>query len=253
MRFVTIECSRRAALLGLALAAGLALAEDEQAIREILRTADRARGSMKGIIWDVEVHSVEGRREETLAFNISNRGFDFLAVYTAPPRQRDAKLLMVSRNMWFHRPGLSKPVPISQRQRLLGKAAYGDLAATNYAEEYDPARLPDETVDGQACHVFDLRAKSNKTTYDRIRYWVSRQSGLGVQAQFFTLSGKPIKTARMEYGNEGANEAGGKQAFVSRITFHDELIGQGTTTIRFGPPTLKALPDSLFDLNVMSR
>ena len=41
----------------------------------------------------------------------ANPAFDFLAVYTAPPRQRDAKLLMVNRNMWFHRPGLSKPVP----------------------------------------------------------------------------------------------------------------------------------------------
>ena len=135
----------------------------EPGTQAILRRADRARGNERGVTWNVTVTSCEREKEETLKFNISSRGFDLLAVYTAPPRQRNARLLMVNRNMWFHRPGLSKPVPISQRQRLLGKAAYGDLAATNYAEEYDATLLSEEELDGEWCLVFDLKAKLLKS------------------------------------------------------------------------------------------
>lgn len=221
--------------------------------KAVLRRADRARGSGEGVTWDVRVTSREGGREETLDFNVKNRGFDMLAVYTAPPRQRNAKLLMVNRNMWFCKPGLSKPVPISQRQRLLGKAAYGDLASTNYAEEYEPTVRPDEELDGRWCHVLDLKALSSRTTYDRIRYWVDRESGLGLQARFFTLSGKAIKVARMEYANRVPDRQGNPEDFISRIVIRDELLGKGETTIEFSPPALKPLPDSLFDLNLLNQ
>ncbi|OQA29382.1 MAG: hypothetical protein BWY59_00360 [Verrucomicrobia bacterium ADurb.Bin345] len=219
----------------------------------LLRRADRARGNERGVTWNVTVTSREREKEETLKFNISSRGFDLLAVYTAPPRQRNARLLMVNRNMWFHRPGLSKPVPISQRQRLLGKAAYGDLAATNYAEEYDATLLFEEALDGEWCLVFDLKAKTTRATYDRIHYWIARESGLGLQSRFFTLSGKAIKVARMEYENRILDENGQTQPFISRMTIRDELMGHSVTTIEFDSPGLKELPDSVFDLNLLTQ
>ncbi len=257
MRFVTINDAARARLAGFIavwLTTVLAWAEDHESATEILRRADEARGSMEGVVWSVDVHSVSGRREESLSFSVSNRAYDFLAVYTAPPRQRDARLLMVNRNMWFFRPGLSRAVPISQRQRLLGQAAYGDLASTNYAEEYTPERLPDETLDDRLCFVFDLRAKPDmRTTYDHIIYWIEQETGLGVKARFFTVSGKEIKIARMQYDHVIEDEDGNEQPFISKMTIQDALLSDAVTTIRFGVPDQRPLPDSTFDLNLFTQ
>jgi len=219
----------------------------------LLQAADRARGDPGGIVWEVTVVSRDGGDENTVGFAVSARGFDLLAVYTTPPRQKDARLLMVKRNMWFSRPGLSKPVPISPRQRLLGDAAYGDIAGTDYAGEYDATAAAEETVDGEACHVFDLKAKSGRATYDRIRYWVSKERRLGVQAHYFTVSGKRLKTARMEYANTVAGPDGAPRPFISRLTIRDALLGDRETEISFGAPAVRPLPDSLFDLNLMTR
>ena len=99
---------------------------------EILRKADQSRGNLEGITWTV---IAADKRSESMTFDVKARGFDILAENVAPPRDRGNKVLMVNGNMWFYKPGLSKPVPISQRQRLMGNVAYGDIAATNYADD----------------------------------------------------------------------------------------------------------------------
>ena len=50
-------------------------------------------------------------------------------------------MLFNDRTIWFIKPGLRKPVSISARQRLVGDAANGDIATTNYARDYDGATL----------------------------------------------------------------------------------------------------------------
>src|SRR5919109_1536494 len=133
---------------------------------DILRKADQSRGNLEGITWTVVLAS--DTRNESMTFDVKARGFDILAENQAPPKDRGNKVLMVNGNMWFHKPGLSKAVPISQRQRLMGNAAYGDIAATNYAEDYEATSLADESVNGELCYVFDLKARDNRAAYDRI-------------------------------------------------------------------------------------
>ena len=219
---------------------------------EVLRQADRARGNLEGVIWKVEIESKDKHGVNTMNYEVSSRGFDLFADSLAPPKYKGYKLLMLNGNMWFYKPGLSKPVPISQRQKLNGNAAYGDIASTNYADDYDATILADEAVDGEDCYLFDLKAKDRQATYDRIKYWISKGRGVGVKAEYFTVSGKLFKSARMDYENTVVVN-GHDQPFISRIVIVDELMSKDKTTLRLTDPKFEKLPDYIFNLNLLRR
>ncbi len=223
-----------------------------ESIPRILRRADEARGNLEGVTWEVVLEAVEQTHTGTMTFDVKARGFDIVGESLAPPKHKGNTVLMVQRNMWFYKPRLSKPVPISQRQKLLGNAVYGDIAATNYAEDYAATALADDTVNGEACYVFDLLAKSKKTTYDRIKYWVAKGRLVGVKAEYFAVSGKKFKSASMEYANTVAVK-GEERPFISRIRIYDELLTQDVTTLTFHHPQFQILPDHLFNLNLLVK
>ena len=52
--------------------------------------------------------------------DVTARNEDFLAVYSKPSSQRDEKILERGQNMWFIKPGVRNPVPISPRQKTAG-------------------------------------------------------------------------------------------------------------------------------------
>lgn len=217
---------------------------------EVLRQADEARGNLKGVEWEVSVLSKEGDRISEMTFFVQARGFDVLATTQAPPKDKGNKLLLVSGNMWFYKPGLSKAVPISQRQKLLGIAAYGDIASTNYANDYDATVSQREAVNDEMCYIYDLKAKTSKTTYDRIRYWVSVKRLVGIKAEYFTLSGKMIKTATMEYANSVAVD-GRTREFISKINIQDTLMTINQTVLAFTKTNIKEIPDHVYNLNLL--
>lgn len=131
-------------LLGLSC---LLLAHDSIAaadIHALLKTADKSRGNVEGISWEVIIESIENQKmTDSISYDIKARGFDVSGVGLSPPKSKGNKLLMTNNNMWFYKPGLSKPIAIAQRQKLIGLASYGDIASTNYAEDYEAALLSD--------------------------------------------------------------------------------------------------------------
>lgn len=221
------------------------------AAQDILRKADQSRGNLAGITWIVVLANA-ATRTETMTFDVKARGFDILAENLAPPRDRGNKVLMVNGNMWFHKPGLSKPVPISQRQRLMGNAAFGDIAATNYADDYEATLLEEESVKGEVSYVFDLKAKDNRAAYDRIKYWISKERVVGVKAEYFTVSGKRFKSATMESAHTVKID-GDVRPFISKITAYDELQSSNVTTLDLTRPTFRKLPSYIFDVNLLIK
>ena len=237
------------------LASLLAASQAHAALRpeEILKAADEARGNVAGIAWEVTIASSDAERDaETQVYDIKARGFNVAGTNLAPPKYRGNKILMLNTSMWFYKPGLNKPVPISLRQKLIGDAAYGDIAATNYADNYTAAELADEDVAGEPCHVFELTARNDKVTYDRIRYWVSKRRLVGVKAEYFTVSGKKIKSATMEYANQVSLD-GKARPFLSRITLQGELMNGALTYLNVRNPRIEPLPDYVFDLNLFMK
>ena len=224
----------------------------EMTPKEILEKSDEARGSVKGIEWEIKLESIENGRKQSRTLKIKARDFNSLAEFISPPKVKGRKLLMIDRNMWFIKPGLRKPVPISPRQKLMGGASNGDIASTNYAGDYAATLVSEDTVNGELCYLLDLTAINKKVTYDRIKYWVSKKRLIGVKAEFFTVSGKMFKSATFEYGNSIKIE-GKPKPFVSKMIITDAVIKENVTTMTYSKIRLKKIPDATFNLNLLVR
>lgn len=220
--------------------------------KEILQRADDARGNLKGVEWEIDLESIENARKQNRTLNVKARDFNSIAEFLRPPKVKGRKLLMIDRNMWFIKPGLRKPVPISPRQKLMGGASNGDIASTNYAGDYEARAVSEENVDGESCYLLDLVATNKRATYDRIRYWVSKKRFVGVKSEFFTVSGKLFKTAAFEYNNK-VKINGNTQLFISKMVIKDAVIKENITTMIYRKVKIKKIPDSVFNLNLLVR
>lgn len=238
-------------LVGLSGSGSAALGGDAQ-VRDILKHADQARGNLDGIVWNIKITTNEDGGRESRGMTVKVKRSNTLAKFTSPANMNDRMVLMVDRNMWFIRSGLKKPVSLSPRQKLLGDAANGDIASTNYVEDYAAALLKEEPVHGEPCYVLDLKATNKSVTYDRIKYWVSKERLVGVKAEFYTLSGKLFKTAEFKYDNRirvNAEEA----PFVSELVIQDAIQKDRVTTMTYSDIRVEPIPDSTFNLNVLVR
>lgn len=217
---------------------------------ELIRQADKARGGgLPGLRWLVTATTTGGAQSDTdsvLNLSVKATTDASLAEILAPGRSKGTKMLQAGRNMWLSKPGLKKPIPISPRQRLTGMAATGDIAATNFAKDYSARLLREEMLGSQRCYVLELTANSRQSTYDRLLYWISADRGLGLQAEFLSLSGKPIKKAEFSYDN--AIETGGKKSpFISKMLIAD-AVTDSRTTLEFSQVKVQALPAAEFDV-----
>jgi hypothetical protein len=224
----------------------------EMTPKEILVKADEARGNVEGMVWEIDIDSVEGGRPQQRLYRVTARTFNSLAEVLAPANVKGEKILMLDRNMWFAKPGLSKAVPISPRQKLLGGASNGDIASTNYAGDYKVVRAAEDAFNGEPCYLFDLEAVDKKATYDRIKYWISKERLAGVKADFYTVSGKLFKSATFEYEHT-VNVEGSPRPFISKMIITNAVIKDDVTTMRYGKVKLGRVPDSTFNLNLLVK
>lgn len=251
MHWVTFKEQLMRGIAGLflfAISGGVMAAPDAHSI---LKDSDQARGGgLPGIVWEIKLQSRDGERnDESQRILVKAVDDSSVAETQEPVRFKGSKILQVDRNMWMTRPGLSKPIPISPRQRMSGQASNGDIAATNYAGDYEAELAGTENVGGEECHVLNLTAKHKRATYDKIRYWVSVKRVVGIKAEFYSVSGKLLKTATFQYGNTIEHD-GKRIPFISKMTIRDALI-DAETVMEFGTVKVKKIAASEFDLGQM--
>ena len=247
---MTLNAIIRVVRLGLLalLACGASLAAEND-VDALLREADRARGGdLPGLVWTISIDSHQDERDDHQVLVAQALGKKTRVDFVSPEKIKGQSVLMLARNMWFSKPGLQKPVPISPRQRLLGQAANGDIAATDYAGDYNASAAGEETVNGERCLIVELVAREKNTTYDRIRYWISPGRKVGVKAEFYTLSGKRFKTATFDYGNRVRHE-GAEIPMVSRMVIVDAINPANVTTMSYSEVSVKKVDGAVFQLN----
>lgn len=215
---------------------------------QLLKLADLARGGgLSGIVWTVQVRNSDADEEiQEMTLRVKAAGLSSTAETLAPIRSKGSKMLQVGRAMWLTKPGLKKPIPISPRQRLTGQAAIGDIAATHYAQDYAATLLRDDWIDDERCHVLELKAIDQRTTYDRVHYWVSQARGTAMRAEFLSLTGKRLKVAEFRYDNVVVHD-GNSIPFVSIMTISDDLT-QARSTLRYSDIRVRRIPDAEFNV-----
>jgi hypothetical protein len=237
----------RAGLLAVALLLPAGFAHCEPDSKELLESSDHARGGeLPGLMWDVAIrNSGTDADDEVTVMRIKANSNASLGEIREPLRSKGVRILQVERNMWMSKPGLVKPVAISPRQRLTGQAAIGDIATTNYVRDYSAHYVKDDVFNNIHCHVLDLTSATNNTTYDRIQYWVSVDQKLAVHAEFYSLSGKRLKSADFEYDNHIILQ-GNQFPFVSRMFISDELT-TAKTEIKYDHVVIQPVTPETFD------
>lgn len=221
-------------------------------LQALLKSSDRSRGNLQGLIWSVETKTLQQEKlTQTLKFRLYTKNENSLIKFTSPLRMKGQMMLMRDRNMWYIRPGLRKPVAISPRQRLTGAASNGDVASTNYAGDYDPVLIGEEVINGKPCYILELTANNSNVTYDKIKYWISKSDGLGRRAAFYTVSGKLFKNATFEYNNT-IGKSDNKIPFVSRMVITD-VFSKTKTILAYSDIVIKDISASKFNLNLLVR
>jgi outer membrane lipoprotein-sorting protein len=224
---------RSAVGLGLALVLGVGSAGWADEAADIVRDADRARRPGDSFVWQITITSQEAKKAPTVdgfEVYVKGNGRSFVK-FVAPPRNLGRSLLALGRDLWIYLPDAGKPVRIPFSQRLVGQVANGDIARTDYAGDYDARLLGEESVDGVACHVLDLKAKTKDVTYAEIKY-----SGTG------TL----LKTGFFD----GFKEIAG-HLLSTRLTLIDAIRTDKKSVLDYGEVTVRDLPDKYFDKNYM--
>ena len=220
-----------------ALSAGAIEAED------IIKEADKARAPGDSFSFDLEVTSEKpDRKDEISRFKVLVKGRDkSLVKFTYPKRDKGKIMLMVGNNLWIYIPTSRNPIRISQQQRLIGQVSNGDVARTNFAQDYVPSLLGEEELEGKDCHLLELIAKSNEVAYHRIIYWVEKDTLNPVKSEFYTISGKLLKTAYYQ----GYKEILGRER-MTRMLIADNLREGQTSIMEYSNMRIEEFPDQIF-------
>lgn len=165
---------------------------------EIVRQADRIRTPGPSFSFELAIITPKGsEREPDARLAVSVKLPDkSLAKFLFPPRDRGRILLMVGPNLWVYLPTTDRPLRISPQQRLIGEVSHADVMRVNLGGDYLPTLVGEDQAEGVACHVLELQGAVEGVTYHRIRYWVARETFRPVKAEFYTVTGLLLKTAR---------------------------------------------------------
>lgn len=228
--------------------------EAELSAIELLKASDKARGGgLPGIQWKMDLVTVRPKRDDLRqAFEVIALEENSLATTVFPKRMAGGKLLQVEKNMWFAQPDLRKPISISSRQKISGPAANGDIAATNYALDYDAEIIGVEDFNGQPAYVLNLTAKNKWVTYDQVKYWISKNDLVALKAEFYTVSGKLFKSATFETNNI-LNFNDEDIPFISKMLIIDALGSGSESTLVYTDVEIVSLSPSDFSRASLTR
>ncbi|HEV8474907.1 MAG TPA: outer membrane lipoprotein-sorting protein [Methylomirabilota bacterium] len=215
---------------------------------DIVRDADRARRPADSFVWNITITTHEAKKAPSVdGFEVFVKGGGRSFVkFVSPPRNVGRSLLALGRDLWIYLPDAGKPVRIPFSQRLVGQVANGDIARADYAGDYDATLIGQESVDGVACHVLDLKARSKEVTYAAIKYWVASEGRRPVKAEFYAATGTLLKTGFFD----NFKDVGGRR-LATRLTLVDAIRKDRRSVLDYGEITVRELPDKYFDKNYM--
>jgi len=155
---------------------------------------------------------------------------------------------MKGRDLWVFFPRVSQPVRLSLAQRLVGQVSNGDLARANFVGDYTPKLADIQTIDGKSLYVLELTAVDRSVTYQRVRYWVQQNNFWPYKAEFYSLSGRLLKTCQYEE----FRKLGGASR-PTRLIMTDALNKGEVSTLDYSDLRLRDLPDRVFTKDYLKR
>lgn len=227
-----------------------AAAQHGLSAQEIVKRADEVRFPQEGFEVLVKIRSWQGREvaEEQLYKVLSKGNENSIVMTLEPASERGQILLMKGRDLWVFLPRVSQPVRLSLAQRLVGQVSNGDIARANFSGDYTPKLLGLAKAGKETLYALDLTAVDRSVTYQRVRYWVTQSGFRPYMAQFYSLSGRLLKTC--EYLD--FKMLGGKVR-PTRLLMVDALNKGAQSVLDYSAMKLRPLPDYVFNKDYLKR
>lgn len=200
---------RRLSLLALALFLGLPAAVGAQATpsaKEIVAGVDAVRNPGQPFSATTTITEYVGgkpRDQDVLVVysktDPASGQFRNVVRYLQPPRDAGKAVLLDGASLWFYDPASKASVRISPQQRLLGQASIADVLTVNLVLDYEPTLLgTDDILDADrhpcSCWHLDLKASSDRASYNRVELWVEPGTNRPLRGKFYADSGRLLKT-----------------------------------------------------------
>lgn len=224
---------------------------DDTLARSIVEKADQVRFPAEGFEVQVAINSVDQTHgnDEARRYKVLSKGNEnTIVMIVEPASERGQIMLMKGRDLWVFLPNVSQPVRLGLGQRLTGQVANGDLARANFAGDYTPKLLRSENLDGQKCYVLELHAAERGVTYGRVMYWVDQADYRPRKAEFYSLSGRLLKTARYQNYQQMLG-----RMRPTRLLMEDALRDGEQSTMDYSNMKLRELPDKIFTKDYLKR
>lgn len=244
MKFIRII----SACLAIGLCAAGVRAQEMDAA-DILRKTDSVRSPSPNFAFTVQLQSRTRAGQSESEFEVSIReSTKSLVLYRQPLKQRGRALLLDGPNMWIHIPGTNRPIRISAQQQLVGAVSNADVARVVFSIDYASERIEKVRLGDTPALKLSLRAKQPTSSYQTIQLWVGEQDYRPLKAEFFSLSGKLVRT--IQYG--GYKPVLGRQRpTVLEIT--DAINPSVSATLTFSNFRIKETPAEYYQPSYLGR
>jgi outer membrane lipoprotein-sorting protein len=217
---------------------------------EIVARADRIRFPSHAFQVDVSVTTTaSGEQSDARAYRILSKSNDNTIVQvTSPAIDRGQLMLMKGHDLWVFMPNISQAIRLPLSQRLTGQVANGDLARANFTGDYKASLLRTDKLEGKSYYLLELNAIGSYVTYHRVLYWVDRSTYRPHKAEFYTRSGKLLKTA---YYKDFKDMEGEKRP--TKLVIQNALREDEQSVLVYRNMRLRNLPDKIFTKDYLKK
>jgi hypothetical protein len=221
----------------------------ERTPEEILKLSDEMRNVDEPIHFISAIEDIDGENKSYSLLDVWVHRTDSRVHFLKPANQKGDKVLKTNYMLWYFTKGGSKPLPLTPRQRLLGNVSIGDIVSIRYSEDYKIETQNESSYEGKSVYRFNLISKEGKNAaYDRIIYYIDKNSFAGLYAEFFSASGKLLKKATYEYKGDGLDKFSFKKVFMVNALKKNHV----TTMVIVSSERVK-LPENYFNKNFINN
>ncbi len=134
-----------------------------------------------------------------------------------------------------------------------GRSAIGDVLTVNLAVDYAASLIGTEKIEDASrqpreCWHLDLKAANDQAVYNRVEYWVERESFHPIKGKFYSDSGRVLKII---YYRNFAERLGGIRPTEAIII--DAVDTSLATSATFGNDRFQDIPDAWFQRDYLPR
>ena len=171
-----------------------------------------------------------------------------LLQYMAPPEDKGKLILLNEENVKYYHKKIAKPLTLTLQQRLLGNASNADVARANFRYDYKPSLFKKTMLAGKNVLILELLAKKTKVAYRKIHLFVDAVSYRPLQAEFYAMSGKMLKTAvYTKFVKYKGHDKLKEQVITDAVNKNKKTI------ISYKRYDMEQLPDHKFNANFLPR